>query len=125
MQQLVYEPKWKKALSHQDREKIEEAFKSINFTENNREEVSFSVLWHAINHRDDLLVTAFIHNVSNREIEFAQTLVNFGELAKERFTIPISIKPKTSMPWTFIFPTYVKGESFESDLEKSFLLIDE
>ncbi|GEL76773.1 SLAP domain-containing protein [Tenuibacillus multivorans] len=111
--QLQFEEKWDKTISEQDRSKIEEVF---NKTKTHVEEVIEVVtLWHATNHKGELLVTALIHNRSDESLHFRDTTVQYQTIhqliAKRSFTISnLTIPPQTSMPWTFIFPNAKSDE---------------
>ena len=106
-QQLQYESSWDKGLSDKDRNKIEEAFsKSLSLKE---EGIQFTVLWTAINHKGELLVTALVHNFLGQTCSFHDQCLQYKEdnllIAKHCFSLPtLMIPAKTSMPWTFIFP---------------------
>lgn len=113
MQQLMFESAWNRTVSTKDREKIMQAFKNIELNE--KEEIQLTPLWHAFNYQNDLLITAIVHNTSNKDFSFqnqkVQYIVHNDTIATHSFTLPtIFINAKTSMPWTFIFP---KGRYLE------------
>ncbi|RPF50628.1 SLAP domain-containing protein [Aquisalibacillus elongatus] len=102
---LVYEEKWDQNLSREDRRKIEEVFDE---TKESDQAIEAVTLWHAFNHKNELLVTALIHNRSENDIIFDHTHITYRTLdetiAEDTFTIPrLVVQPNTSMPWTFIF----------------------
>jgi|SRR5690625_4181924 len=106
MQKLLFEKAWNKTISEADRTEIKTAFqKAVLFR---KPAIQFSQLWQAMNHKGDLLITVIIHNVSEDAFPFKnQTLYYRAEektAAKHNFTLPVEVKAKTSMPWTFIFP---------------------
>lgn len=107
MQQLQFEEKWDKTLADQDRRKIEEVFDETK--DQNDSELDPVTLWHANNHKDELLVTALLHNRSDETLKFNNSHLMYKTLeepiAEKDFDIPrLEIPPRTSMPWTFIFP---------------------
>lgn len=106
MQQLIFADAWNKTISPQDRYSIEEAFSQVALIES--EDLQFTTLWQAVNYRGDLLVTALIHNCTEKDVMFHDqpVCVTDGDkiLVTHRFTLPLQLKGKTSMPWTFIFP---------------------
>ncbi|TFB13109.1 SLAP domain-containing protein [Filobacillus milosensis] len=113
MQKLQFEKKWDKTISDQDRSKIEEVFDE---TQESDEEFEAVTVWHANNHKGELLVTALIHNRSDQTVLFRDTDVIYKtldeQIAERTFDIPaLQIPPKTSMPWTFIFPDFTLEDS--------------
>lgn len=106
MQRLFFEAAWDKTIAPQDRSRIEEIFAETAFDKKN--DIAFSPVREAVNHRKELLVTVLVHNFKNQEITFADTKLGLrcdGKLTAEHvFSMPLSIPPETSMPWTFIFP---------------------
>src|SRR5699024_11974487 len=68
---------------------------------------------HAINHRGDLLYTVMLHNYQDIAYSFVDKNASLqdpdGNIITEKFTIPVNISPRTSMPWTFIFPSSMVG----------------
>lgn len=115
MQKLIYEQAWDKTLSKIDRQEIEEVFH-----ETKDGEEMFVTIWDATNHRGALLVTALIHNRGDEAVTFVEEKIRYvsneSVVAEHPFTIPaLSVEPKTSMPWTFIFPAGSWDEEFSSD----------
>lgn len=109
MQQLKFEPSWDKALAAQDREQIELIFQKTKDLV--IETVLFSPIREALNHKKEFLVTVLVHNFTDQELIFDQTrlvyMINEELVAEHFFTIPtLNLPPKTSMPWTFIFPVH-------------------
>lgn len=107
-QTLNFEPSWDKALPEQDRLKIEQTFEQINH-DTTEQSITFTPLWQAQNYKGELLVTVVINNYSEDKLSFDQTPINYIEdgqiLATHFFTLKtVTIPPKTSMPWAFIFP---------------------
>ncbi|MBS4175581.1 SLAP domain-containing protein [Bacillus sp. FJAT-49736] len=106
MQKLYFESAWDKTISEKDRERIREAFHKTSIPHNSQ--LEFTRLWEAINHKGALLVTVLIHNFDSEELTFHNKLLQYREneeiTAAHPFTLPVPIKPETSMPWTFIFP---------------------
>ena len=107
MQKLDFEPSWDKTLSSKDREEIKKIF-----LETNRVDFSNILLVpirQALNHKKELLITVLIHNFTEKVIIFNKKRLAYVEnseiIAENTFTLPtLFIQPKTSMPWTFIFP---------------------
>jgi len=115
MQKLIFHPKWDKTVADKDREKIKQGFQDAHFSET--QDIQFTTLWRAINHKEELLVTVLVHNLGDREFspinEKFSYMKNNQLIAERNFSIPeLVVMGKTSMPWTFIFP------------EKSFEQID-
>ncbi|MDV2581720.1 SLAP domain-containing protein [Alkalibacillus haloalkaliphilus] len=108
MQKLVYEQNWENNLTEKDRNYIEEIFDNLSFDHSRK--VDFTYLWQAINHRDDLLVTAIVHNLSGEDVLFNETVVEYEGVAKDQFSLPVTLDAHTSMPWTFIFNSYNNAE---------------
>ena len=107
MQQLQFEASWDKALSGQDRRYIEKVFNETKHLHSSG--VVFSPIREAINHKEELLVSALVHNFRNQPLLFnnVSLLYRIGEevIAERVFTLPKLVIPnEVSMPWTFIFP---------------------
>lgn len=122
MQRLMFESSWDKALSANDREKIQRVFLQTYVTNNKR--IQFSRLWQAQNHRGELLVTVLIHNFNEHVHVFKDTklryVANEQVMAEHTYSLPtLTLEPETSMPWTFIFPTgrFKQDLIVEGDLE--------
>lgn len=105
MQQLYFHPTWDKTISAQDRALIEQLFTE---TYTDVDDFIMSPIFRvAINHKEELLVTALVHNFTHHSAKFQNRSVfihcdGFDE--EQAFTIPdFVIPPFTSMPWTFIF----------------------
>lgn len=110
MQKLVFEDAWDRTLSQKDRDIIEQLFRD----ETSEEGISFTIVRMAVNHKNERLVTAIVHNRTAQVFIFENTPLQFSDgeklLAEHQFTIPaLQVPPETSMPWTFIFPS----DSFE------------
>ncbi|MCM3388347.1 SLAP domain-containing protein [Ureibacillus chungkukjangi] len=121
MQQLLFEASWEKALAPNDRQNIERIFhetKSLNHSAH-----YCAPIREAINHKEALLVTVLVHNFMDYPLIFENTRLLYRiqgkTIAEEIFNLPaLTIPPKASMPWTFIFPkgsykqelTYKYGE---------------
>ena len=103
MQTLYFEPAWDKTIAPADREKIIAHFQSRHL-ENN---IQFSFLREAINHKGELLVTVLIHNTEDTSLPLQDMVVTYrkdgNQIATGIFNFPLVIPRKTSMPWTFIF----------------------
>lgn len=107
MQKLEFEASWDKSLSSKDRREIEEIFLQTYKTES--QDILLTPIWQAVNHKSELLITVLVHNFSEEEITFYNRKLAYIEnenfLAEHTFTLQtLIIKPKVSMPWTFIFP---------------------
>ena len=108
MQTLKFEPSWDKALSNKDRELIADIFTESSF-QDETDTVKLTPIWHAKNYKDELLITVLIHNFTDQTMTFHNTTLAYIEtdqtIAEHSFTLPaLVIEPKSSMPWTFIFP---------------------
>lgn len=106
MQKLVFADAWDRTISQKDREIIEQLFRD----EISEEGVSFTIFRIAVNHKNERLVTAIVHNRTSQNLVFENTPLQFCErdrlLVEHEFTLPaLQVPPETSVPWTFIFPT--------------------
>ncbi|MET3683194.1 SLAP domain-containing protein [Alkalibacillus flavidus] len=104
MQRLMFEPKWDKTIADQDRKWIKAQFNQLIFADDSS--IQFTILKHAYNHRNHLLVTVLIHNLSDQPVRLDSTIIDWANQATGTFTVPIDIQAKHSMPWTFIFTDY-------------------
>lgn len=107
MQKLIFHPKWDKTISMKDRKLIESRFAEAAVIEN--QQIEFTPLWQARNHKQELLITAIVHNTSKQPFSFHERKISYydkeGKTAEHHFSIKsLIIEPHTSMPWTFIFP---------------------
>ncbi|GIN41873.1 MULTISPECIES: SLAP domain-containing protein [Heyndrickxia] len=107
MQKLMFESAWDKTLSTKDRNYIEQIFVSTSM--NSREDIQFTPIWQARNHKSELLITVLVHNFSEHPFSFHNTNLQYIEnnhlIAEHTFQQPTPIvEQQTSMPWTFIFP---------------------
>ncbi|MGN7296782.1 SLAP domain-containing protein [Ferdinandcohnia sp. SAFN-114] len=105
MQKLVFEDAWNRTISQKDRDIIQQLFRE----ETPEKGVSFTPFRIAVNHKNERLVTAIVHNRTPQNLVFENTSLQlFDEkklLAEHEFTLPaLQVPPETSMPWTFIFP---------------------
>lgn len=108
MQKLQFESSWEHAIALKDRELITNIFQNSN-TEDGQS-IRLEPIWEAMNYKGEVLITVLIHNFSNTGLTFQNQQFTYIEketiIAEHIFTVPqLIIKPKTSMPWTFIFPT--------------------
>lgn len=106
-QQLQFEASWDRALAEKDQKLIEKIF-NATYPSDHRE-VICSFIRVAINHKEELLVTALVHNYMDCPLVFENVRVLYrikGQvLADNLFTLSaLVIPPYVSMPWTFIFP---------------------
>ncbi|MRG87461.1 SLAP domain-containing protein [Salinibacillus xinjiangensis] len=112
MQKLVFHNAWDKTLSSKDRKRIEKEFEK---TKNRHQDLEIIILWLAMNHKGECLVTTLIHNRGNQSFptdEIELRLVDHQKvIAEHTFTIPFTLEPFTSMPWTFIFSENSLGEN--------------
>ncbi|SHG28201.1 SLAP domain-containing protein [Ornithinibacillus halophilus] len=109
MQQLQFESAWDKTIANDDREHIIQVFNKNMDLYHQSQGISFTSLRYAKNHKDDLLVIAIVHNTTNEPFIFKDQMVSYTvnhELIGEySFSISVDhLPPKTSMPWTFIYP---------------------
>ncbi|WP_226038533.1 SLAP domain-containing protein [Aquibacillus saliphilus] len=107
MQKLQFEQAWNKAIAEKDRERIEQTFEELKLTNNNA--VQLTRLSQAKNYKGELLVTVLVNNTSDQPFFVNNTKVEYKEndqvMAKHTFTTSaLVVQPKTSMPWTFIYP---------------------
>jgi SLAP domain-containing protein len=119
MQQLKFEQSWDKALATQDRQDIERIFsetKDLKSPDN----VIFSPIREAINHKEALLISVLVHNFTDHPFVFNKVRLLYGiqgeVIADKLFTLPQLVIPcRVSMPWTFIFPkgSYTLQTSFK------------
>ncbi|WP_210468090.1 SLAP domain-containing protein [Sporosarcina sp. 6E9] len=103
MQTLYFEPAWDKTIAPADRDKIKVHFQSRHLVNN----IQFSFLWDAINHKAERLVTVLILNGKETSLPTRDIVIAYNQdsrqIATGIFTLPLAIPAKTSMPWTFIF----------------------
>lgn len=109
MQQLEFEASWDKALSAQDRSKIHEIFDETK--ELKSSDVLFTLIRKSMNYKNELLITVLVHNFTDTMMTFHNTRLVYSTtdlvVAEKEFTLPaLTIPPKVSMPWTFIFNEY-------------------
>ncbi|WP_054752556.1 SLAP domain-containing protein [Piscibacillus salipiscarius] len=109
MQQLQFEEKWDKTISDQDRRKIEEVFEETK----NHDDFEFEpvTLWQANNHKDELLVTALLHNRSDKTVSFNDVHITYKTLdapiAERDFNIPrLQIPPDNEYALDIYFPRF-------------------
>src|SRR5699024_3271190 len=111
MQQLFFEAAWDRTISDQDRRYITELFEAKDHEKGKGLEHNYRD--HAINQCGDLLYTVMIHNYHDIAYAFDDKNASLqdpdGNIITEKFTIPVNISPRTSMPWTFIFPSSMVG----------------
>jgi SLAP domain-containing protein len=106
MLKLVYHPTWDKALSSKDRELIEQVHQTVFITD---KAIQFTPIRWDRNHKNELLLIVLIHNNSDEAYSFKQKRLSFLQhnnvIANHLFDLPyLTIRSKTAMPWTFIFP---------------------
>lgn len=122
MQQLFFEAAWDRTISDQDRRHITELFEAKDHEKGKGLESTY--INHATNHRGDLLYTVMLHNYQDIAYAFVDKNASLqdpdGSIITEKFTIPVNLSPRTSMPWTFIFPSSMTDNINVS--EASFLL---
>lgn len=103
MQTLYFEEAWDKTIAPEDRKKITTHFYTIQ----HQNEVVFSFLWQATNHKHETLITVLIHNPTQKPLEINQTSISYskpdGRRITNQFDLTFPIAARTSMPWTFIF----------------------
>ena len=124
MQQLYLHPTWEKAISDKDRDLIETVFEQ---TYDQVDDIIMSpIIRVAFNHKDELLITALVHNFTHHGTRFRNrsVYIRCGDYMEEQlFTIPeLNIPPFTSMPWTFIFQPVPVHSSL--DIQKLILEIE-
>lgn len=112
MQKLYFEAAWEHTLATNDRNKISQTFEIVK--PNLDEGVQFTFLWEAHNHKGEQLITTLIHNVRPYPLELINTTIQYQQHENlsfiSTFHVPEIIPPKSSMPWTFIFSTDLKGK---------------
>lgn len=115
MQKLQFESSWAQTISSRDQTDIQHFFHQIDEYDSNAalllSETNIKLLpfWQAKNHQDELLISAFIVNDSQDRLTIVNEMIKYyrfnQEIAKQVFTISkLVIPPKTTLPWTFIFP---------------------
>ena len=107
LQNLQFEPSWEKAIAVKDRQQIRDIFNNSNITD--VQSIRFVPIWEAMNYKGEILITVLIHNFKDTVLTFQKQKFTYHEseavVAEHIFSIPqLVIKPKTSTPWTFIFP---------------------
>ncbi|MGE8207493.1 SLAP domain-containing protein [Heyndrickxia sp. NPDC080065] len=107
MQKLKFESSWDKTLSDKDRKRINQVFLGSNLSK--EDSIQLTPLWQARNYKGELLVTVLVHNFGTQVLSFRDKNLCYVEnnevVAKHKFPLSnLIIEPKTSMPWTFIFP---------------------
>ena len=112
-QKLQFESAWDRTIADKDRKEIIEVFRN---TEIKPKRISFTPLKQAINHKRELLITVLMHNSTQEDFTFNQTNLSYSKNNQVRaaatFYLPsLTIEKGTSMPWTFIFPSYQKGNN--------------
>ncbi|THE09305.1 SLAP domain-containing protein [Bacillus timonensis] len=119
MQKLVFEDAWDRTIAQKDREEIERIFQeAVAHLDTG---VTFTTIRIAVNHKNERLVTAIIHNRTERTLIFENTPLDIwvgdNRLAEHKFTYPtLQVPPKTSMPWTFIFPETIEVPTDQATL---------
>ncbi|WP_051189169.1 SLAP domain-containing protein [Halalkalibacillus halophilus] len=120
MQQLIFEKSWEKQLADRDRKQIESEFQSY---EKGSGQVQLQYLWHTTNYKNEILVFSIIHNFTQEQITIDNKEVHLttkdGQEHAHTFYVPEPIEPRTSMPWTFIFPPKTEVE-VAKDMELQF-----
>lgn len=107
MQILNFETSWEKAIATKDRKLITEIFQRSNTPDG--QNIRLEPIWEAMNYKGEVLITVLIHNFTDTALIFHNQKFSYHEnkavIAEHIFTIPqLVITPKTSTPWTFIFP---------------------
>src|SRR5699024_4804174 len=107
MQQLFFEAAWDRTISDQDRRYITDLFEAKDHEKGKGLESNYII--NEINHSGDLLYTVMLHNYQYIAYVFVDKNASLQDpdcnIITENFTIPVNISPRTSMPWTFIFPS--------------------
>ena len=107
LQSLQFEASWEKALAINDRKLITDIFQVSSKI--GEESIQLVPIWEAMNYKGEVLITVLIHNFTDTPHTFRHQKFTYQEnetvVAEHIFTIPqVVIKPRNSMPWTFIFP---------------------
>lgn len=112
MQKLEFEAAWDKTIAPQDRRDIEEIFNERLVDK--KQGVDFIFLWEATNYKGDLLVAVLIENRNSNELLMENVAIQYEYQGRDpvisTFTLPFTIKNKTTMPWTFIYSQPNKKE---------------
>lgn len=113
MQQLIFESAWDKTIAPADRNSIIELFNQTK--EEQKNGIKLFSIKQNLNHRNDLLAMVLVHNFTNEVFSFRQLDATYWEngreIATHYFSFPhVTLQPKTSMPWTFIFPLSTQKE---------------
>lgn len=106
VQKLMWEDAWDRTIAPKDRQMYRELFQ----TKENQEK-RFIPVREAINYRGDLLITVIVQNFSDVIDQWNSVTLDYVEghqiIAEQTFSPKqLKIPPKTSMPWTFIFPKH-------------------
>ena len=128
IQQLFFETAWDKTISQQDRTQIEELFQQTQAITTSA--ITFVLVRTAVNHREELLVTALIHNFTEMAQDLTDSTVNLCWSGQQIATLSINdsrlqLPAKTSMPWTFIYPSVDGANELETSSLHLVLFINE
>ena len=114
--ELQFHPVWEEKLSQSEKDTYINIHQSIPFTANTLHATAIR-----INKKNNhgIAATIYIHNgfettLSVHECQVQLTDTNGSLLAEGQFSPNLSIKPTSSMPWSFIFsPEMVKSQVTE------------
>lgn len=95
--QLQFEAAWDRAIAPADRQAIEALF------EKTKDNLDAAIIRTALNYKKQVLISVLINNRSNEQLIFQNQTVRFQQIEQVFSTNALTIPPKTSMPWTFIF----------------------
>ncbi|MBW7652305.1 accessory Sec system S-layer assembly protein [Anoxybacillus sp. ST4] len=122
---LDLEESWKKQLSKEDQDKLEQLVRSL--TPPKEGELNVMGLQAQVNEEGNLIVTLLIRNGTNKHITFEQLPLIVEDakgdvLARGAFTLQLEVKANTSKPWTFIFPkSLVQKETFDFSTWRAYI----
>ncbi len=107
LQKLAFEPAWDRTLAHQDRLEIVRVFSKIDHDQKVGQQAV--VMKTAFNHKEEFLVTVLVSNYAEEPFTLEGKNVLYNEegitICEMESSYSLEISAKTSMPWTFIFPS--------------------
>ena len=111
---LNYEDAWRRTISKQDKERIDQLFKTSVLPEDGV--IGFLPIRLARNYKGELLASVIVQNHTSDDLQFQgvslQLHISDKIMAMEVFDYPnLTIQANSSTPWTFIFPSSAQEDS--------------
>lgn len=111
--QLIFHPKWEKALSIQDRKLIHQLVEQHGAPPVNQ--LNIIPIRAGLNYKGELFVTVIMQNGRNQDLHFTPREVSFsdhvGNQMSQLFDLPdLVLQEQSSTPWTFIFEQHPYGQ---------------